>query len=314
MSANCGVCGVVCSDEKLSIKCSGECERVFHLKCIKADGVKTRTSNKDWKCDDCQPKKESSVMSSKSSTSSTAVTKQFMINVLDAFKKEVFDELKQHNDKLNDFNKTMEFLSKGIDDANVLMNNIRKEFKDIKKQNEELVLKNAELTGAVDKLTDRVRELEQYSRKANVEISGIPSTPKEDSLSLVKDIGKAIGQPVDQDHVLAVHRVPSYNTKRDPPLIVQFRDRLVRDKWLSTFKSKKTLMANEVHPTFPKNRVYINEHLCPENKQFLGKLKMKCRELGIRYVWFREGKFFVRKSDGEQCHKIVKIQDLNKIF
>lgn len=313
MSANCGVCGMVSADDRLTIKCIGECARVFHIKCVKADGVKTRTGNKDWKCDDCVPRKDSSVVSSKSSSHSTTVTKEFMINVLDAFKKEVFNELKQHSDQMGEFNRSVEFLSKSVDEANALMSKITKDYAEIKKKNEELTLKNTELTGALDKLSDRVRELEQYSRKANIEISGIPSTPRENTINLVKDIGKAIGQPVEEAHILATHRVPSYNAKRDPALIVQFRDRLVRDSWLSSFKSKRVLNANEVHSNFPSNRVYINEHLCPENKQFLGQLKVKCKELDIKYVWFREGKFFVRKSDGGKCHRIVKIQDVIKI-
>lgn len=312
MSASCGVCGLICSDESC-IKCGGVCGGSFHVKCVKAEGVKTRTGNKVWKCEDCARKKESSVESSKSTTPATAVTKEFLIGVLEEFKKEVFKEFKQQSDRMKEFTTSLEFLYKSVDEANTLAAATRKDYAELKKQNEDLRVRNDELTGRVDHLSERVRELEQYSRRNNIEVSGVPATAKENIIALVKDIGAAIGQQVDESQISAAHRVPSFNSKRDPALVIQFQSRMERDKWISGFKAKKTLHAIEVNPTFNNNRVYINEHLSPENKQFLSKLKVKCKEIGFKYVWVREGKFFVRKSDGEKCHKVVNMQELNKL-
>lgn len=336
MPAICGVCSAVCLDDKC-VKCAGICGKSFHTQCVKIDGVKTRTANKEWKCEECARGKESSVASSKSSASSTAVTKEFMIGVLESFKKEVFNEMKQHLNQMNDgvlepfkkdvlkeikqhsnqmddFRTSVEFLSKSMDEAKVIMTAIRKDYADLKKQNEELRLKNGELTETVDNLKERVRELEQYSRRNNIEISGVPATAKENTLALVKDIGAAIGQQVEESQLMAAHRVPSFNSRRDPSLVIQFQNRMVRDKWLSSYREKRTLLANEVNPNFTANRVFINEHLSQENKLFLRKLKLKCKDSGFKYVWFREGKFFIRKSDGEKCHRVVKLQDLGKFM
>jgi archaellum component FlaC len=312
MTANCGVCGSVCSDTKTALKCGGVCGKWFHMQCVKLDGVKTRQGNKEWKCEECLKTKDPSAVSNKPSASSSTLTNEILVKILEEFKKEVFSELKKQSKQINEFKDSLEFLSRSVEEVGGFMTEFKKEFAELKKQNDELYCEKVKLTETVDNLTMRVRELEQYSRKCNIEINGIPATPKEDTLSLVKDVGAAIGLQTEDEHVMAAHRVPSYNTRREPGIVVQFQNRLLRDKWLSSFKTKKTLTANEVNPLLPSNRVYINEHLCPENKQFLSQLKLKCKEIGFKYVWFREGKFFIRKSDGEKCHRITKLQEINK--
>lgn len=46
-------------------------------------------------------------------------------------------------------------------------------------------------------------------------------------------------------------------------------------------------MASDVNHNFPRTKVFISEHLTPDNKRILYQLKDACKELDI------EGKFFV---------------------
>lgn len=312
MAAVCGVCGVTCNDDKSTVKCSA-CERSVHVNCVKSEGIKTRAGNKEWKCDDCSKGKDSSVSSNKSTSSDSALTKAFIINVLDSFKKEVFQELKSHTTTMGEFKTTLEFLSNNVDTSNVLMAEIRKEYEEIKKENAELRLKNGQLSETVVELRDRVRELEQYSRKTNIEISGVPVSGKEDIMALVKDVGATIGQELQDGQIMAAHRVPCFNKQRTPSIVVQFHTRLQRDTWITSFRHKKNLSASEVNKAFPNNRVYINEHLTPENKRFLNQLKQMCKEAGVKYVWCRDGRFFVRKCEGERCYRISDLSDLKNV-
>lgn len=317
MSANCGVCGLKCLEDKSTVKC-GVCESSFHTSCVKIEGVKTRAG---WKCDSCSRKNPSSV-SSKSSATTTELSKEFLVSLIDSFKKEVFEEiksssdrlkqefsdkLKDYSEKIDEFGRSVEFLSANIDKSNELMKDIRREYGEIKKENHELRQENKMLNASINILHDRVRELEQYSRKTNIEISGVPVTPRENTLSLHKDIGSAIGQELQDDQVMAAHRVPSFNSKRMPSLVVQFQTRVQRDSWLNSYKQRGQLAAKDINKRFDNSRVYINEHLSPDSKRFLRQLKEACKEKGVRFVWFRDGKFYVRKSEGEKCHKISKL-------
>ncbi|XP_046685480.1 uncharacterized protein LOC124371197 [Homalodisca vitripennis] len=155
--------------------------------------------------------------------------------------------------------------------------------------------------------------LEQYSRKDNVEVSGLPVTQNEDVFDVVRDLGAAMGVDIQQQDISTAHRVPSYQRDRIPSLVVKFVRRATRDELIENYRQKKTAMtARDVNPALPMQRIYINKHLSPDNKVFLSKLKTKCKEIGFMYAWCRDGKFFVRKCQGERYIKIDSYKDLEK--
>lgn len=309
MAASCGVCSQECVEK--FVKCC-VCDKAFHLACIKQDGVKTRTGNKEWKCDECK-RDISSVSSNKPSASATVLTKELFISLLEDFKREVFAQFKVNSDKFDKFENSLQFMSDNVDKSNKLIEEIKKENAEVKHQNSLILLENEQLRDSVCDLREKVRTLEQYSRRANLEISGIPETANEDTLGLLQDIGKSIGQVLVERDITAAHRVPSFKKNRSPSLVVQFLYRAQRDAWISSYRKKKTLTANEVNRVFPMDRVYINEHLSPDNKQFLSQVKKRAKELNIKYVWSREGKCYVRKDDGQKCFKINNLDDLSKV-
>ncbi|KAG8275576.1 polycystic kidney disease protein 1-like [Homalodisca vitripennis] len=282
MPVICGICVKECHPgDKNVIKCSGLCSAVFHVQCIKTDGVTTRTNLKDFKCNDCKRDNPTSVSSNASSSLTTTVTKEFLISVLESFKQEVSGELKQYSEQFEEFRTSVQFLSDNIDKSNDLTAKLREEYAAMRKENEHLQEQNK-------KLNETVTDLR------------------------IRDVGRAMGQELVEAQVSAVHRVPTYKADRTPSIVVQFTGRMQRDAWITAFKKKKTLTASEINPIFPKQQaVYVNEHLSPENKQLLGQLKKKCSEKNVKFVWVKEGKFFVRKKEGEKCHKQWRV--VNKL-
>ncbi|XP_046662764.1 uncharacterized protein LOC124355645 [Homalodisca vitripennis] len=200
-----------------------------------------------------------------------------------------------------------------MDESTNLMKNIKEELALIKKEKERLTAMNSALNTEVTSLRNRVRALEQYSRKNNVEVNGIPETPREDVVGLVRDVGAALGVEIQESDISTAHRVPSFGKDRLPPLIVQFSRRFIRDTVLGKYKDKKGLTARQINSAFSDKIVYVNEHLTPDNKIFLSKLKVNCREIGYQYAWCKEGKFFVRKCQGDRCIKVDSYDELNKL-
>lgn len=309
----CFVCNISCDSAKSEsvVKCVGSCGRCVHFNCVKdeIEGRKTRAS-RDWKCKDCR--NTSSSISSANSTSSE-LTKDFLIRVMEQFKNDVFCELKSFKTEITELSTSMQFMSDKIDASNVLMEAIKTELDQIKQENNNLRAHNKNLTSEVRDLKERLRNLEQYTRKNNVEISGIPVTAQENVLDIVKDVGAALGVEIQENQVSAAHRIPSYKKDRNTSLIVQFHSRTTRDSLLSKFRENKTLSAHQVNNAFSQQRVYVNEHLSPENKLFLAKLKQKCRDVGYTYVWCREGKFFIKKGPGDKSKKISSYEEMDKI-
>lgn len=313
MSANCGVCDHQCSDLE-GVKCAGKCGRVFHAKCIKddVDGVKTR-SQRDWRCKDCR-NTSSTQQVGVSSVTSQATTTEFLRGMLEEMRSEISSQLKGFRKEFVELSDSVKFISDKIDESNKLMKQMGEEFTVLKKENEDLRTANAGLTRQVSTLKDKIATMEQYSRKDNLEISGLPVTPNEDIMTLIKDIGDSVGVDISEGDISTAHRVPTFHKNRTPSIVVRFVRRSSRDTVLQKYKEKKGgLTARDINQAFPQQRVYINEHLSPENKVFLSDLKAKCKEVGYAYAWFRDGKFFVRRSQGESCRKIMNYEDIKNL-
>lgn len=313
MSFVCSVCKQpVDSDKSDNVKCAGNCGNYFHIACVKdeIDTKKTR-SQRDYKCKDCRTKSVSS--KSSSCVPGTALTTEFLVKIMEQFKQEVFGEIKSLRNELTELSTTVQFVSDKLDSSTKLMENISTELAALKKENHELRNNNDRLSSEVDDLKERMRTLEQYTRRNNVEISGIPVTANEDVVAIVKDVGSALGIAVEDSEVSAAHRIPSYRRDRTPSIVVQFHNRSTRDSVIAKFREKKILCASKVNSSFSQQKVFVNEHLSPNNKLFLAKLKQKCRDVNYSFVWCREGKFFVRRSPGEKPIKISSFDELYKL-
>lgn len=310
MSSSCGICGILVNSNDVNdqiVKCAGSCEISFHSRCIQDDvkGAKTR-SFRDWRCKKCRNAADSDPVPKMN-------VSEDLIRGLEDFKLQVLSELKTTRTELNALSESMQFFSNQMDENTNLMKEIKSEVAAVKKENENLRSMNVTLTNEVTSLKDRVRSLEQYSRKNNVEIVGIPETPKENAIALVKDVGTALGLEIQEADISTAHRVPSFRKDRPPALIAQFSRRTARDSLLSRFREKKVMTAKQVNTAFPTQNVYINEHLSPENKQFLSKLKQKCKDVGYDYAWCRDGRFFVRKCQGERYRRVDTYDELDKL-
>lgn len=298
------------------IKCSGACENVFHYSCVTKkwpDSVKTRGTKRDWFCEVCRASRNTSRGSSRCEETPTAVTKEFMTTILESFKQEVFAELKNHSYQFHEFKTSLEFFSSKLDEANKTMEELKAQNKEIIRENEIYKQNNLKLTLKVNELEVKVRDLEQYSRRNNLEISGVPKTPGENEMDILRDVGRAIGVEVTAGSVVAVHRVPTYNRARIPPIVAKFTTRDQRDAWIQGYRQKKTLMASDVNKGLPASRIYIGEHLTPANKLMLKQLKDTGKELSIKFIWCREGKFFARRAEGERSVRIADVNELKNI-
>lgn len=315
MAGNCGICGDPFENNTESVKCSGSCESHFHLTCLPVMEGKTRGSKKDYLCEKCKKDKSKATSShgSSKSVTGTTITKEFLVNMMEAFKNEVFGELKAYSKEFSEIKKSMTFFSEKLDETNKLLEVTNNNYKEVKKEVEELKQKNSELTLEIKEIKVRLRHMEQYSRKCNVEISGVPVTNREDAVTVVEDVGKAIGVTLRREEVAAAHRVPTFRTGKAPSIVVQFTTRTTRDQWIAKAKVKRDLTADAINRSFPKTRVFIGEHLTPETKILLSRAKDKCKALGWKFVWCREGKVYVRKEEGAKCVRVDSQDDLVKL-
>ncbi|KAG8275921.1 hypothetical protein J6590_075736 [Homalodisca vitripennis] len=112
------------------------------------------------------------------------------------------------------------------------LKNYSKQFEEFKHSE-----KNGILTKQVMYLQLRMRNVEQYSRNSNIEISGIAQTAGENIQSVVEDAGKVIDVEVKCGDIAAAHRVPSFRKERTPQIVVQFHSKVLKTTWLNKYRA-----------------------------------------------------------------------------
>lgn len=124
---------------------------------------------------------------------------------MEQFKTEVFDELKTFRLDMSELSTSVKYVSDSLDASNKLMADIREELASLKKENQALRERSDDLTTEIRDLKERLRSLEQYTRKNNVEVSGIPVTVRESVLDIVKYVGAVLGVEIKERQVAAAH-------------------------------------------------------------------------------------------------------------
>lgn len=216
---------------------------------------------------------------------------------------DITSNLKQ---ELDEVKKSMEFMNNTFEE----LRGTKQELENLKKDNAALKKEKDELALSLLSTTKELTDLKQYTRKNNLEIKGIPKEEKESLVEVVQKIGGKVGVAVAASDIDVVHRVPTKD-KDKTNVIVRFVSRARRDEVLQAAK-KKRFAANEIG--FPDtNAVFINEHLCPENKALLGMAIAKKKEKNWKFVWVTESKILARKAENARAIHIATKEDLAKI-
>ena len=95
---------------------------------------------------------------------------------------------------------------------------------------------------AVYRIECAIDEVQQYSRRDCLEITGIPILPKENPKQLIKEIGTLIDVNVEDAHLAAAHRLPDTKNVKHR-LIVKF---VHRDKREEMYKKRRNLIGKNV--------------------------------------------------------------------
>ena len=64
---------------------------------------------------------------------------------------------------------------------------------------------------------------------------------------------------------------------------------------------------------FRNNNIYINEHLCPENRRIFGEASAKRKALRYKYIWTTNGNTHLRKDDGTPVITVKSTEEINNL-
>ena len=162
--------------------------------------------------------------------------------------------------------------------------------------------------------------LQQYIRRNNVKICGIPnSVPDKDLEKKVIEIASTLNVRLSPGDIEACHRLKDRKKKDGEPkrTIVRFVNRKACDDLHS---SKKKLKENNVRNKLKKmgldqGKIYVNNNLRPYNKFLWGKCKLLLSKNLIDRFWVFNGHLFIADDlKDKRGTKILHLKTLEDKF
>ncbi|XP_054931299.1 uncharacterized protein [Dermacentor andersoni] len=202
------------------------------------------------------------------------------------------------------------FLSEKYDSMLSTVTTYQTEVSQLRAQVESLSGTVARQAEILDETTMQLNELDQYGRRCNFEIHGLPLKPGEDLKSFMCDLaGQLRLSNFQEDEICRIHRLPTGNkSSSSPPILVQVQNASVKEKW---FRARKCLSDLARPEKFP--RLFFNENLTRLNRELFRLARSKGKENGYKFVWTKNGKVLARKSEGAPFIRVEKFSDLDRI-
>lgn len=326
-SSCCSVCKIPLSPSRSFPKCKN-CSGIYHFMCLKNGPAVRRWSTwktvekGNWVCEFCsEPTVESGITPSncckrkRDSTlspdsDSTAVGSKRLL---------------QEQEDMDTSNITLSSIKDLMEDQfgkfkNIIINEmqarieetLQKEISDVRKEN--IVLKDriTTLEKRVELLEEKQDRSEQYSKRNNLIISGIPVQPNEDVQKIVMKIAQKCDVQVPEWDIVAAHRLQT-RKNGDTPIIIKFLRKKTKEELITSGK-KKNLTADLFGNGRADVKLYFNEHLIDCKNQLYKKARdLRQEKIGYKFVWVRNGRIMARKNEGDPVEFINSEQDLNDI-
>lgn len=227
----------------------------------------------------------------------------FMANFRAALREDVKlmvrEEMRSTTQRLkDDFNASINFVS---EEQSTLKSRL-----DAKNQTiTELETRNAQLQSDINKLNSRLSSMEKISRSNNIELQAVPESRNENVVLLFKKLCDTINLKIDDSSILGCRRVARMDTKSNRPrnILISLSSPRLRDTILSYVgrfnkaHSREPLSSVHLGIAGETRRIYVTEHLSPEQKLLYAQTRKVARDKNYKYVWVKYGRIFVRKND-----------------
>lgn len=318
------------------IKCS-LCQYTYHHSCgglTDAEFKKILPMNKaKWKCVSCKnSSKNSNVKISPpagKSDNTSPTHGETMVNfdlnsllshidmkfnslssAIDSFKSDV-------SDKLNNLTATIKTWDNKINTMESSISSLSDEIIRVNGVNKSLKIELDELKKSVNDISDKFLKNEQWVRRSNIQINGMPQKENENLIEVIKNLadksGFRLNPETDIDFVTRVAIKNDKENKTPKPIIVKMHSRYKKDDFITSLRKLKNLNACDFGFTSMRTRIYVNDHLSPRNKMLLRQAKQKAKEKGYAYCWVRNCTVMVRKSETTPVIHITSEECLKKI-
>lgn len=209
--------------------------------------------------------------------------------------------------KIDDLSTSNSVLQTKMEKTNFVL---RENVSNMEAKLQESLMKNVLLEEKIHEINSKHDDLEQYTRKYNLEIDGIPEVHGEDLEDVVIKLARSIDADVGPEDIDIVHRFKK--GKRQPnPIIVRFNNYYSKKEM---YYGRRKLRKVNVRHISGAEKIYINENLTSQRAALFKKVRDKKRLRQGWKVWTTDGKIFVKPDSSlDYITRINSIEDLEKL-
>ena len=220
-----------------------------------------------------------------------------------------YEEIDKRLEKVID---SQNFISSEFDKFKTITDKLMTDNVALRKDNDNLNAKVTALEKDIEAAHAATNDLEQYGRRSMLEIAGIPRTSEENTEQLVINLCSKLNLEVSPKDIEAAHRT---STKESANIIVMFTNRKLRNLVLSKRSQLRKVTTHDLGLITERSasKIFINESLTRRNKELFGAALKIRKDQHYKYIWTRNGKIFLRQTDGSRVINIASESDLQKL-
>ncbi|XP_059061518.1 uncharacterized protein LOC131854419 [Achroia grisella] len=236
----------------------------------------------------------------------------------------VLSELRAIRQEMSTFRAAITNLTAAITSQNARLNSLETRLDAVETNKHEVSdCQDKDLRETVSQLKMEILERDQELLANDVEISGFPETPNENTIHIILSIANTLGVELEERDVVSAGRVGPGRAHlqrngamppRPRPIAVRVTRRATRDHLLRAARVRRVLTTEGMGLSTATRSFYINERLTKHNRQLFYRAREFAHRCNWKYVWTRNGTIFARREHGGTLSRLRSDLDLKKIF
>lgn len=310
------------------------CYKCFHCHCklIYGSHIKRLAQKKRWKCsDNCRgtPKQykgrtspnnmADNTSNSNNSDASNTIVSSSSLNELHILIKQINENMMK---RFCDIQESQEFISTQFDEFKTQMKNVIQENKTMKNAIIILKSKQDKYENIINKIEATIGNQSQEHLSNNIIVAGIPYTNENPStiINTIFDQLKITAETKKEIHEIKYmenKKITTTNSIQLPRfIIIKFKTLNAKQEVLKKKKDKQTLTVRQLgifeenHHQMRDNLIFFRDQLTPFKLQLFREAKLLKMKHDIKFLWIKNSKLFMRKTDTSKIFTINSRNDL----
>ena len=178
--------------------------------------------------------------------------------------------------------------------------------------------KDAEITALkedLERVTCQLNDIEQYSRRQCVNISGIPESSNEDAKKIVLELSAVTGAHLEPGDVDVAHRVGRQKPGKTRTIIARFSTLATRQAF---YNARRGLRGARAPPGSRLTdeilgKTYVSDNLTRQNELLMYQARQLKKKGKVFAAWSDQGKLKVKERQGSSTRIFKSTDDLRKL-